>query len=638
MIIYQETKHKFLFDIENRDIDKKISNLFFQKMKRHTSQSEINSWKNSLEEMYWVVKSDKIPNKSIVTIEYNLPASGKRVDFIISGKDINDFYSAVLIELKQWTKAEAVQDKDAIVTTLLAKNPKRETVHPSYQIWSYLEFIKDFSKIYHDEELNFKTCAFLHNYEPKKKNEPLLAEQYKFYTDKSTLFFRGETMKLTDFIAETVVNDDDINVIKKLDNEDKKPTKSLQDMMFNLVKGNEEFTLLDTQKLVYEEAKFLYKSCLEDGIKRVLIVEGGPGTGKSVLAIQLLTNYIKFGYNARYVSKNSSVRQVYTEKLIAPISAKTNKREITKTRVKELMVSSGEFVDAQKNSYDVLIIDEAHRLMAKSGMYQNKGDNQIKEIIKAAKLSIFFIDDNQVVTSRDIGTKENIKKIALESKILKSALIEMQLESQFRMNGSDGYLSWIDNILGIKKTANIFFEKDFNYDFRTFKSIDKMYDNLKDFNDVNNKTRFLAGYCWQWKSKKNINLTDINLSSNFNKKWNLNSSNAWAIRKDSFEEIGCIHTSQGIEFDYTGVIIGPDLKVVNGELITDPLARSRDDASLKGLVTLIKKGNQEAIEKANKIILNTYRVLLTRAMKGCYVFFTDEKVRLYFEQFLIKKD
>ena len=352
-----------------------------------------------------------------------------------------------------------------------------------------------------------------------------------------------------------------------------------------------------------------------------MIVRGGPGTGKSVLAINLLVELNRRNMTCFYVTKNAAPRTVYATKL---------RGEYTTTFINHLFQGSGGFIDEERNKLDCLVVDEAHRLNAKSGMYQNKGENQIKEIINAAKFSIFFIDENQKVTLKDIGSEELIRKFANEQG---AGIYTFELDSQFRCNGSDGYIAWLDKVLEIRDTAN--FDIDgFDYDFRVFDDPNEMRKAIEEKNTINNKSRIVAGYCWEWPTGKSRNDTDYHEikipEKNFEISWNLETGEAFAIGEKSINEAGCIHTVQGLEFDYIGVIIGDDMRYENDHIITDYNKRAKSDSSLKGINTI---ASEQGIEVANKIadsiIKNTYRTLMTRGMKGCYVYCTDKNLQEY---------
>jgi DUF2075 family protein len=384
-----------------------------------------------------------------------------------------------------------------------------------------------------------------------------------------------------------------------------------------MLKGNKEFYMIDNQKIIYEYALRNAIDTVAANDKNVMIVRGGPGTGKSVLAINLLVALNNRSMTCFYVTKNSAPRNVYSNKL---------RGEYTQTYINHLFQGSGNFINEERNKLDCLVVDEAHRLNAKSGMFQNKGENQIKEIINAAKFSIFFIDENQKVTLKDIGSEELIKKYANE---LNAGIYTYELDSQFRCNGSDGYIAWLDRILEIRDTAN--FDIDgFDYDFKVCDNPNEVRNIIEEKNKIDNKSRIVAGYCWDWitEGKNNSNIHDIIIPKyNFEMSWNLGNSQTWAIDSSSVSEAGCIHTCQGLEFDFIGVIIGDDLRYENGHIVTDYTKRAKTDSSLKGINKIAKEQGQNMANKmADQIIKNTYRTLMTRGMKGCYVYCTDKKL------------
>ncbi len=355
----------------------------------------------------------------------------------------------------------------------------------------------------------------------------------------------------------------------------------------------------------------------------VQIVKGGPGTGKSVVAVNLLAKLTKEEQFCQYVSKNAAPRNVYRKKL---------KGSIKKSSVDNMFKGSGIYTETQNNMIDTILVDEAHRLNAKSGMFHNMGENQIKEIIHSAKCSVFFIDERQRVTLKDIGRIGEIRKWAEEEN---AQITEMELLSQFRCNGSDGYLAWLDHTLEIHDTAN-FDMKDINYDIRILDSPMEMRELILEKNHIShNKARILAGYCWDWK-KEGVNdsaVYDIKIGD-FEISWNLKNTTTFAIDEDSVHEAGCIHTSQGLEFDYVGVIIGDDMRYENGTVITDFTKRARTDQSLKGIKKLYKENPVRAKKEADEIIKNTYRALMTRGMKGCYIYCTDQNLSAYLKKCL----
>ena len=623
MLIYNGLKSDFMADTENDVLETKLYDTIKQKMNRSTGLSELNSWRNSLKEMYITLNDSAIPSDAGVAIEYNIPQTSKRVDFLISGYDDNNKGNVIIIELKQWEQLQAVEGYEAIVETYTG-GANRRVVHPSYQAWSYAALIKDYNQYVQDEDVELHPCAYLHNY-PRKDNDPLDAKQYEDILSDAPAFTYGQRDALRNFIKKNIKTGDGEDTLVKIEHGKIKPSKQLQDSICGMLKGNKEFIMLDEQKVVYETILNLSTKCQKDNKKRTIIVEGGPGTGKTVVAINLLAELTKRDQFAQYVSKNSAPRIVYGYKL---------KGSMKRNSVDNLFKGSGCYTDAPLNSIGTILADEAHRLNEKSGMFQNLGENQIKEIIHASRCSVFFIDESQRVTTSDIGSVEEIEKWA---KMEHSEVLRMELISQFRCNGSDGYLAWVDDVLQIRDTANYDLE-GIDYDIRICDSPMEMEHIILEKNSIRNRARILAGYCWNWPkaTRNDVNYHDIKIGD-YGISWNLDGGDAFAINPDSVHEAGCIHTSQGLEFDYVGVIIGDDMRYENGEIITDYSKRAKTDQSMKGIKGIAKNNPQEANRLADEIIKNTYRTLMTRGMKGCYVYCTDSKLSEYLKERLNKE-
>jgi DUF2075 family protein/molybdopterin biosynthesis enzyme MoaB len=614
MIVYQNTIDKFVKDLVDNQIDKIIENAVNERLGHRVSKQEITSWYNSISMIGVQFYSLNIPNDAKISIEYRIPSTSKRIDFIITGEDETHNETVLVIELKQWQNAK-LTEKDGIVRTRF-KHGESETPHPSYQAWSYCSLLRNFNETVYQEDIQLKPCAYLHNYE---EDHVIKNGFYQFYLEQAPVFLKTDSAQLRSFIEKYIKYGDKKDTMYRIESGKIRPSKSLADSVAKMMKGNSEFVLIDDQKIVFENISFM----AERQEKKVIIVEGGPGTGKSVVAINLLASLIQKGLNCKYVSKNSAPRAVFESKLTGVYK---------KNDISNLFSGSGAFINSQVNDFDVLIVDEAHRLNEKSGLYQNLGENQIKEIVEAAKVSVFFIDEDQRVTFSDIGKKQDLISWAQK---LNAQVHQYELNSQFRCNGSDGYLAWLDNVLEIRETAN-YSLLDLEYDFRIMDSPNELRDLIFEKNKINNKARLVAGYCWDWISKKNPKLMDIVIPEhNFEMKWNLSSyGSLWIVSPESVNEIGCIHTCQGLELDYIGVIIGDDLVIRDGKLITNPKKRAKTDTSLKGYKKLLKTDPASATKKADLIIKNTYRTLMTRGMKGCYVYFTDKETEEYFKQML----
>ena len=614
MIVYLANKAKFRDDILSNRIEEIVLESFQAKLGKSVGESELSSWKHSLRHMDTVLEDAEIPHNAGVAIEFNIPQTSKRVDFIITGTRGDGQRTAVIVELKQWQEAKATP-LDAIVSTFVGGR-EREVNHPSYQAWSYAMLIEDFNETVRQDPIHLRPCAYLHNC---ANGSVIHAPFYAEHVKRAPAFLRDDAKKLREFIKAHVRYGDDGETMYRIRDGKIRPSKNLADHLASLIQGNREFYLIDEQKTVFETALHLATTSSATN-KNVLIVNGGPGTGKTVVAINLLVELTNRGLVAQYVTKNSAPRAVYESKLT---------QTFKKSRISNLFVGSGQFTETPANTFGGLIVDEAHRLNEKSGLFSNLGENQIKELIQASTFTIFFLDEDQRIHWKDIGEKSQIREWASS---LGAKVTEMDLESQFRCNGSDGYLAWIDRVLQVRETANTTLEGA-NYEFKVCESATELRELIERRNTLNNKARMVAGYCWDWVSKKSPTAFDFQLDrGSFKAKWNLSDDGPlWIMKPDSVREVGCIHTCQGLELDYVGVIIGPDLVVRNGKVVTDGAKRSSGDSSIKGYKGLLKTDRTAAREKADLIIKNTYRTLMTRGTKGCYVYSTDPETNRYLQ-------
>ncbi len=263
-------------------------------------------------------------------------------------------------------------------------------------------------------------------------------------------------------------------------------------------------------------------------------------------------------------------------------------------------------------------------------MYQ--GYNQVDDVIKAARTTIFFIDDNQMVRPDDIGSVAEIKKYA---NIYGAEVLEMELAAQFRCSGAEGYINWLDDVLQLRETANYDGWEDGDFEFKIFDDPNEMRKAIKQKDAEGHSARILAGYAWEWTAQKAGNadaqVSDVLVPEyEFAMPWNSRKvGSTWAIDDSGIDQVGCIHTSQGLEFDYVGVIIGDDL-AYNDETSTfyTDYAKYYDKVGKKGL--------KDDPKELNRLVRNIYKVLMTRGIKGCYLYCTDPTLQYFFEQ--VKSD
>ncbi|MBR5702934.1 MAG: DUF2075 domain-containing protein [Bacteroidales bacterium] len=619
MIVYNANKRQFVNDVKANIIATKILDEIREKGLNAGQDREFAAWQNSMQFMRNIVDDDEIEDDVQIAIEYNIPQTSKRVDFIIIGANNSGKDNIVIVELKQWTKAEVVDDDMHFCVRTYVANDNRIVCHPSYQAYSYSRFIANYSQVVSNNHIHLAPCAYLHNYQPAFK-AALSADIYKDWYSSAPFFIMDEVQEFSDFVKRFVTKKSSSgDLLYLIDHGRIKPTKSLQDALATMVRGTPLFDLLDEQAVCYDMCIRTMLQCLKDGKKRTILVQGGPGTGKSVLAVNLLMHFITSTLNAAYITKNSAPRQAF-------LSILSGNQAENFVEISQLFRSPFGLSQVPANAYDCLIVDEAHRLVKK--MYGDwSGENQVKECINASLLTVFMLDEDQAVTTKDIGSVEEISKWCRE---LGSTIImreETKLVSQFRCNGSDAYIQFVDNMLQRGEESLNAPLSELNYDFRIFDDASQMREALRAKNE-NNKARMVAGYCYDWNVKNHRGDIDICLPGGFQAKWNLENDKIWAINPRSFEEVGCIHTAQGLEFDYVGVLIGKDLRFDNttGRVITDKTAISKDDKS-SGI-----RGANDA--DARRLILNTYKTLLTRGQKGCFVYCEDEVLREHFKRML----
>ena len=616
MLAYLATKDQFLLDAPT--IEDKVRNEVKLKLGHNVGESEYASWRNSLgNAMYHALNTSEIPGDSGVAIEYRVNGRAFRIDFMLSGKNNSGKESLVIIELKQWTDIE-FSDLSEHVRTYVGGGIK-DKPHPSYQAWSYLSHLKMYNEYIYETGVEVNACAYLHNCNDQTV---VNASRYEEVLREVPVFIKGQGSELRSMISSNIKEGTGTGLFERIDEAVIRPSQQLADAVGSMLKGHDEFVLLDEQKTTLEKIVKATNDSIT-GQKRVLIINGGPGTGKSVISINALARLTGQRLNARYVTPNAAPRAVFESKL---------KKIFAKADLRSLFSGSGSFTETSSESFDILIVDEAHRLKMKSGMFKNLGENQVKEIIKSAHTSVFFIDEAQKVTWSDVGEISMIE----EQAGFAGAIVErMELTSQFRCGGSDDYMAWLDETLGVHADTAHYFSLD-KFDFQIFDSPVELHNVIKEKNMINNKSRVVAGYCWDWISQKKPELSDITINEfGYRATWNLTSDGSeWIISPKSVEEVGCIHTCQGLEVDYIGVIIGRDLTAIDGVLQTDPSARAKTDKSLAGYKKELKEDPVSAEIKADEIIRNTYRTLMSRGMKGCYVYFVDPATAEHFKKLL----
>lgn len=611
MIIYQNSVTGFQSDVDNNQIADKIEQEFIEKIGHTVSPSEKSSWNNSLYRMGTIVRLSKLPDTCWILIEYNIPSTSKRIDFLICGHDQHNQKNFIIVELKQWEKATTT-DMPYLVNTFIHGN-YHDVAHPSYQAYSYKHFLCDMSTAVYEKNIHPYSCAYLHNYKAGKK-EPLLDKKYaEFYLD-TPIFFKDDAPKLEKFFHEYVGRGNGDTIVQDFVSSKIKPSKKFIEYVSDLFQHNPAYILLDEQVIAY--ANIMKYACASDK-RTTIIVNGGPGTGKSVVAMNVFVDLLKSGKNALFVAPNSSFKT-------AMIDVLAWHKVKAKNRLMKIFSGSTKFCEVSPLSYDVLIVDEAHRLKAK-GTYMYKGDSQVEDVIKASRVNVFFIDDEQRIRPNDEGSMDYVESVAKKNH---SEVIKVELKAQFRCSGADGFVNWVEHTLQIRDTANFDGWDKESFEFKIMDSPQDLekYIQRKRINGYT--ARIVAGFAWPWTAAKDGNpdaeIADVKIAEyGYARPWNSRHDQyTWAIDESKRHQIGCIHTSQGLEFDYVGVILGrdiyydPDTHTVNGDY-----ENYYDKTGKSGL--------RNKPDELTQYIKNIYRVLMTRGIKGCTIFCCDKNLQAY---------
>lgn len=618
MRLYSGSSEQFIEDTIQNQIAEKLRIAFFNYFRFNPSPGEVNSWRNSLRSISQVFQYSKLLDHGVI-LEYQLPLTSRRLDCLICGKDQTSRENAVIIELKQWDKCENSDSENEVVTWV--GHAKRDVLHPSVQVGRYQMYLEDVHTVFNDGEspVLLNACSYLHNYNYFKE-DVLFADKFTNALARYPLFTADDVNKLMNYLQQRLSSGQGLEILKKIEESRYRPSKKLMDHVGNVIKGKSEYILLDEQLIIYDKVLSCAKIGFHDKQKNILIIKGGPGTGKSVIAINLMADLLLKGYNAHYATGSKA----FTETL----------RKIIGSRGSAQFKYFNSYGEAENNAIDVLVADESHRIRTTSNSRftpASKKSNlpQIEELLKSSKVSVFFIDDNQVVRPNEIGSVEYIKTVAQQKDC---KIYEYELEAQFRCNGSEAFINWINNTLGIKRTANVLWDQGEEFDFRIIASPQELESLIRKRVTEGFTGRVTAGFCWDW-SMPNPDGTLKNdvVIGDYQRPWDakpeatklapgIPKASLWAYDPNGINQIGCVYTAQGFEFDYVGVIVGEDIIY---------------DFDKQDWVGNVSNSADSVVKRAKgkfaELVKNTYRVLLSRGMKGCYVYFMNKDTERFFK-------
>jgi DUF2075 family protein len=616
--LYTGTSEQFIEDILENKLADKLQTAYKSYYYRMAGQPEVVSWTNSLQFVKNVIEYASLKD-NIVVVEYELPYSNRRIDCLLFGQGERGSPNAVIMELKQWSKVENCDVENEVLTFTGGAN--RFEAHPSFQAQGYYSYMRDFVEVFGNDKVNLSAISYCHNY--SRSSDVMFGPKFQAIMKDFPLFAKEDVPALADYLKARLSSGHGLEVFNRFSSSPVGPTKKLLEHTSSMIKGQKVFNLLEDQLAAYYAILDRAKKAAKLKSKCVIIVRGGPGTGKSVIALNVIAELLSKGQTVFHATGSAA----FTSTL----------RKIVGNRAANMFKYFISFTNAKENSIDVLVCDEAHRIRAKSvSRFTPKAERtnkpQVEELMEASKVSVFFIDDYQVVRPYEQGSSDLIRKTAAK---YGAELFEFELKTQFRCSGSDGYLNWLDNALGIRETANLMLTEKEKMEFKILPSPQALFEEIRKRNEKTpNSARMAAGFCWPWSNPNpDGSLKEDVVIGDFRMTWEAKNdmkiapgippAKLWAYDPNGVSQMGSIYTIQGFEFDYVGVIFGDDLA-------WDPIKKTWVGNPENSADAAVKRDKQNFARYTK----NAYRVLLTRGMMGCYVYFMNKDTENYFRSLI----
>jgi uncharacterized protein len=616
--LYTGTSEQFVQDILENKLADKLRAAYESYYYRLAGQQEVVSWTNSLQFVKNIIEYASLRDDMIV-VEYELPYSNRRIDCLLFGRGPDELSNAVIMELKQWSKVENCDLENEVLTFTGGAN--RFEAHPSFQAQGYYSYLKDFVEVFANDTVTLSAISYCHNY--SRTSDVMFGPKFQAIMKDFPLFAKEDVPALATFLKARLSSGHGLDVFNRFSSSPVGPTKKLLEHTSSMIKGQKVFNLLEDQLAAYYAILDRAKKASKLKSKCVIIVRGGPGTGKSVIALNVIAELLSRGQIVFHATGSAA----FTSTL----------RKIVGSRAASMFKYFISFTNVKEDSVDVLVCDEAHRIRAKSvSRFTPKAERtnkpQVEELIEAAKVSVFFIDDYQVVRPYEQGSTDLLRKTAAK---YGAELFEFELKTQFRCSGSDGYLNWLDNALEIRETANRMLTKNEKMEFKILPSPQALFEEIKKKNEgTPNSARMVAGFCWPWSDpnpdgtlKEDVVIGDFRMTweakNEMKVAHGIPPAKLWAYDPSGVSQMGSIYTIQGFEFDYVGVIFGDDLA-------WDPTRKAWEGKPENSSDAAVKRDKQNFIKYAR----NAYRVLLTRGMMGCYVYFMNKDTENYFRSLI----
>jgi hypothetical protein len=532
MRLYEGTVAEFNTAVLQNQLADQIASSYERYYKRRVSPSEHRSWQQSLNFLRNSFEYTGLIDNRLI-IEYELPYSSRRIDALIFGRDEHKTDSVVLIELKQWSN-ENVEDCPSDGNIIVDYGRfKKEQAHPSLQVQGYHYDLKDFLVIFSDgPRIDLNSCAYCHNYSRLEPNPVIFLPKFRKELREFPVFAKEDIQALGCYLKERLSQNNGLEVFGRFVTSPIRPSKRLLEHTSEMINKQQIFNLIDDQIAAYNAIMHKAKMLAKSQRKSVVIVKGGPGTGKSVIALEVMGELMRQNKTVFHATGSSA----FTNTL----------RQIVGSRARKLFKFFNSFTSVEPDSIDVLVCDEAHRIRRNSNSRytrrtEHTGVPQIDELLRVAGLNIFFIDENQIVRPEEIGSVGMIKEAANRFGIAVEDIAEFVLKTQFRCSGSDAYLQWLDKALGITDTEGVSF--DVRMEFRICADPSEMLMEIRKRNsEKKNSARIAAGFCWPW-SNPNPDGTLVNdvRIGEFAMPWEKKDSFwKWATDDSGMEQVGTV--------------------------------------------------------------------------------------------------
>jgi DUF2075 family protein len=612
--LYAGTTEQFRADAQMHRIADKLVAEYVTQIGRKPAPSEVHSWQNSLMALSMLLDQAELNDHGVI-LEYQLGNTSRRLDAMLTGHAATSAENAVVVELKQWSgESIGPSTADNCVELYVGKQVRR-VLHPSVQVGGYQQWLLDnHSVFYETDAVALTAVSFLHNLSFDPDGE-LWSDRHAEALHHNPLYTGDQSVELAELLNHHLSAGEGVTVMSRVLESKYRPSRKLLEHTAAMIKAQSEFVLLDEQRVAFESVLAEARDGFHDAKKSVVLVQGGPGTGKSIIALHLVGELAKRGYNAMHATGSKA----FTENMRRVVGQRAGQSQFR---------YFNQFGNAAPNDVDVLILDEAHRLRDTSASrFTPKAKRtdipQVDELIQAAKTTVFFIDDHQVVRPNEVGSTQLILEAADRNK---ADVTTFELETQFRLAGSKAFLQWVDGLLGLTpESANPTWDPDREaFDFRIVDSVEQLDALIRSKADEGYSARLTAGFCWPW-SNPNADGTlvnDVKVGA-WQMPWNakpdagrlapgIPPSNFWASDPNGINQVGCVYTAQGFEFDYVGVIWGRDLR-------WDPATNTWIGDRSQSHDSIVKRSS----DRFTDLVKRTYRVLLTRGLKGCFLFLDD---------------